>query len=116
MNSNLNASNIKIKHNSKVKKHWEYDPVTGEEQESFIDIIPLEEKPKQTQQDLFSYREEKAINHSVNCYFCADSFDEREGIDASPFNDNDGGTICQSCLEKQPDLLFYTDMETDDLI
>lgn len=37
--------------------------------------------------------------HSVNCYFCGVSFDEREGQNADNYNDNDGGTICPKCLE-----------------
>lgn len=38
--------------------------------------------------------------HSVNCYFCGVLFDEREGKNADEFNNNDGGTICPSCLAK----------------
>ena len=37
--------------------------------------------------------------HGVNCYFCGVLFDEREGQNADEFNDNDGGTICPSCLK-----------------
>ena len=37
--------------------------------------------------------------HSVGCYFCGKLFDEREGINADEFNNNDGGTICKECLE-----------------
>jgi len=41
--------------------------------------------------------------HSVNCYFCGKLFDEREGQNADPFNNNDGGDICPDCLkEKAP--------------
>ena len=101
MNSNLNASNIKIKHNSKVKKHWEYDPVTGEEQESFIDIIPLEEKPKQTQQDLFSYEERK----TVICCQCKCEIPESLSTDATEYGWE--GSICNDCIDmilSQPDI------------
>jgi len=39
--------------------------------------------------------------HSVNCYFCGILFDEREGLDADYFNNNDGGSICPECLLKK---------------
>ena len=38
--------------------------------------------------------------HSVNCYFCGNLFDERDGANADDFNDNDGGSICPDCLKK----------------
>ena len=37
--------------------------------------------------------------HSVNCYFCGIEFDERDGINADEYNNNDGGTICPECLK-----------------
>ena len=43
------------------------------------------------------------IKHSVNCYFCGVLFDERDGLNADDFNNNDGGTICQKCLSKKGD-------------
>jgi hypothetical protein len=36
--------------------------------------------------------------HGANCYFCGKLFDERDGMPADPFNNNDGGTICPDCL------------------
>ena len=36
--------------------------------------------------------------NSVNCYFCGVLFDEREGLNADDFNNNDGGSICQNCF------------------
>jgi len=43
--------------------------------------------------------------HSVNCYFCGNLFDERDGTNADPYNNNDGGSICPDCLKKtQKDL------------
>jgi len=39
--------------------------------------------------------------HSVNCYFCNELFDEREGQNADEFNNSDGGSICPKCLEKR---------------
>ena len=38
--------------------------------------------------------------HSVNCYFCGNLFDERDGANADPYNNNDGGSICPECLKK----------------
>jgi len=37
-------------------------------------------------------------SHSVNCYFCGKLFDERDGLPADEYNDDDGGTICPECL------------------
>jgi len=36
--------------------------------------------------------------HSVNCYFCGCLFDEREGENADEYNNNDGGSICPTCI------------------
>lgn len=35
--------------------------------------------------------------HSVGCYFCGKTFDERLGIKADPYNGEDGGEICPDC-------------------
>jgi hypothetical protein len=40
------------------------------------------------------------LDHSVNCYYCGTLFDEREGVHADPYNNNDGGEICPQCQEK----------------
>ena len=43
-------------------------------------------------------------SHSVNCYFCSNLFDERDGVPADKWNNNDGGTACPECAgqrEKQ---------------
>jgi|TARA_R110002020_G_scaffold367847_1_gene579753 hypothetical protein len=47
--------------------------------------------------------------HSVNCYFCGILFDEREGLNADDFNNNDGGSICQNCLMKKALIVFVID-------
>ena len=36
--------------------------------------------------------------HSVNCYFCGEEYDERDCVCADPYNGNDGGSICPTCL------------------
>ena len=38
--------------------------------------------------------------HSVNCYFCGNLFDEREGVPADSYNNNDGGELCPECAKK----------------
>lgn len=40
-------------------------------------------------------------SHSVNCYFCGQLFDERDGIPADSYNHNDGGTICPTGVNKR---------------
>jgi len=40
-------------------------------------------------------------SHSVNCYFCGNEFDEREGLPADPYNNNDGGDICPACIRSR---------------
>ena len=55
--------------------------------------------------DSFEVDEEniREIDHSVNCYFCADLKDERECLPADDYNGNDGGSICEKCSElKEP--------------
>ena len=47
--------------------------------------------------------------HSVGCYFCGVLFDEREGLNADDFNNNDGGSICQNCLMKKALIVFVID-------
>ena len=37
--------------------------------------------------------------HSVGCYFCGALGDERMWQRADPFNNDDGGHICDKCLE-----------------
>ena len=37
--------------------------------------------------------------HSVKCYFCGVECDEREVMDANPYNGGDGGSICNPCKE-----------------
>jgi hypothetical protein len=39
--------------------------------------------------------------HSVNCYFCGELKDERDCINADEYNVNDGGSICQKCLDER---------------
>ena len=41
-------------------------------------------------------------NRLVNCYFCEGVFDERDCQPADEYNDDDGGSICEECFEKQP--------------
>jgi hypothetical protein len=41
-------------------------------------------------------------DRSVNCYFCGDEFDERDGQSADQFNGGDGGSVCEHCQESQP--------------
>ena len=49
-------------------------------------------------QDLRPSMDDRARDaHSVGCYFCGVEFDEREGQEAGPFNNEDGGTICGPC-------------------
>ena len=38
---------------------------------------------------------------SVNCYYCGEMFSETECINADEYNDNDGGSICEVCLQKK---------------
>ena len=40
-------------------------------------------------------------DQTVNCYFCGELFDETECIAADDYNDNDGGSICEVCLQKK---------------
>ena len=47
------------------------------------------------------------VKHSVNCYFCGELFDERDGHPADTFNSNDGGEVCPDC-EK-----IYKEVEGD---
>lgn len=39
--------------------------------------------------------------HSVNCYFCGILFDERDGVPAGQWNNNDGGTACPECARQR---------------
>ena len=49
--------------------------------------------------------------HSVNCYFCGILVDERGCNNADNYNDNDGGSICQKCLENKCPKIGETDNE-----
>ncbi len=59
------------------------------------------------------------LNHSVNCYFCGELFDEREGQRADEFNGGDGGDICPKCLPRQQLHKEYVELQlrqlTDDV-
>lgn len=57
MNSLTHSKSTKTKHNSKVKRHWEYDPETGDEQETFAPLVEEEKEINKNQYigDLFSY-------------------------------------------------------------
>lgn len=39
--------------------------------------------------------------HSVNCYFCGKLLDERDCQRADEYNSNDGGHICQQCIDER---------------
>ena len=39
-------------------------------------------------------------DRSVGCYFCDAVVDERDTINADPYNENDGGEVCRSCQDK----------------
>ena len=43
--------------------------------------------------------EQTLDRHSVTCYFCHELVDERECSSADEYNDNDGGSICEPCIE-----------------
>jgi hypothetical protein len=61
MNSPRHTKDLQTKHKTKVKRHWVYDPETGEEQElMFTD--PLGKPVKESHEfigDLFTYEEEE---------------------------------------------------------
>lgn len=51
-----------------------------------------------------SMDEQTIDRHSVNCYFCCELMDEREGFPADQYNHQDGGTICPKCKQILEDL------------
>ena len=59
MNSQAHSKDIQIKHKSKIKRNWIYDPETGEEQESFIPLDNSDKKSHEFIGDLFNYEEEE---------------------------------------------------------
>ena len=38
-------------------------------------------------------------DRSVNCYFCSELIDERDCVVADDYNDNEGGSICGTCVD-----------------
>ena len=50
----------------------------------------------------------KNIDKSVNCYFCGELFNESDCINADEFNDNDGGSICEKCLDGATQTIYPT--------
>lgn len=40
-------------------------------------------------------------DRSVNCYFCGKVFDERDAVAADDYNGNDGGSICEKCVDER---------------
>lgn len=65
------------------------DGTEGQDRENYSD-----------EQDRKSYVPDED-RHSVNCYFCGKLFDEREGVSADQWNENDGGEACPECAKER---------------